>query len=137
MQRFAWTEQLQTGVPMIDIQHKELVCAVNDLADAIEQGRGSAAIKQLIAFMKYYAEWHFGNEESCAEKYQCPLAEVNRCAHKQFIEMIEELQQQYRNSQADAAIATQIHGKLADWLVNHIMKIDKQIGQHICAHASG
>lgn len=134
IQRFEWTDRLSTGVPMIDIQHKELVAAINDLADAIEQGRGASSIKQLIVFMKYYAEWHFENEESCANKYQCPLAEVNHRAHEQFIQLFEELQQQYRHSQADESVAVMIHGKLADWLVNHIMKIDKEIGQHICAH---
>ncbi len=134
IQRFEWTDRLSTGVPTIDIQHKELVTAMNDLADAIEQGRGASRIKQLIVFMKYYAEWHFEHEESCAKKYQCPLAEVNHRAHEQFIGLFEELQQQYRHSQADESVAVMIHGKLADWLVNHIMKIDKEIGQHICAH---
>ncbi len=132
IQRFAWTEDLKTGVPTIDVQHKELVASINDLATAIEEGRGASAIKQLIVFMKYYAEWHFGHEESIAQKHQCPLAEANCHAHAQFIKLFEDLQQSYRDSQADESVALEMYEKLSDWLINHIMKIDKQIGHHVC-----
>jgi hemerythrin-like metal-binding domain len=108
------------------------VQAVNDLADAIEQGQGTRAIQQLLTFMKYYAEWHFNHEESVAEAHRCPVAEVNRRAHLQFVQMFQNWQQRYRASQADDRVALEIHRHLADWLVGHIMRVDKHIGDHVC-----
>ncbi|MBD1912326.1 MULTISPECIES: hemerythrin family protein [unclassified Leptolyngbya] len=129
MQRFAWNDSLSTGVPMIDAHHKELIAAVNDLAQAIEQGQGSNAIKKLIMFLKYYAEWHFDHEEKCAAKHQCPMADTNEKAHAAFIETFGNLHEQYRQSNASEAVAQQIYDELSRWLVGHIMNIDTEIGR--------
>jgi hemerythrin len=133
LSRFEWNESLKTGIPTIDAQHRELVQAVNDLADAIEHGQGKRALKQLLSFMQYYAEWHFSHEESVAEAHHCPVSEVNRQAHIQFVQIFQDLQQRYRASQADEGVALEVHQRLADWLVNHILRVDKQIGDHVCA----
>ncbi len=127
LERFSWTEALSTGSLMVDIQHKELISAINDLADAIEQGKGASAIKKLLTFLKYYAEWHFGNEEKCIAHRQCPLAETNKQAHCQFIEIVGDMTYDYRNQGDSEEIAREIHRLLSQWLVNHIMKIDAQL----------
>jgi hemerythrin len=127
-QRFVWDESLSTGVRMIDTHHKELIAATNDLAIAIEEGRGSTAIKKLLVFLKYYAEWHFEHEEKCAESHRCPIAGVNKQAHTKFIQTFGHLHDQYRQSDASEAIAQQIFQELSDWLVSHILNIDTNIG---------
>lgn len=131
MQRFAWDDSLSTGVPMIDAHHKELIVAINDLAAAIEHGQGSTAIKKLIMFLKYYAEWHFDHEEKCAAKHKCPMAETNQRAHQAFIQTFGNLHEQYRQSDASEAVARQIYEELSRWLVSHIMSIDTEIGRCI------
>ncbi|MBD2460231.1 hemerythrin family protein [Oscillatoria sp. FACHB-1407] len=128
MQKFSWDESLSTGVPMIDTHHKELIAAVNDLAEAIEQGKGATYIKKLLIFLKYYAEWHFGHEEQCAAKHKCAIAETNQNAHTQFIQTFGNLHDEYRQSDANEAIAQRIYDELSDWLVKHILQIDTQIG---------
>lgn len=136
MQKFTWSDSLSVGVPMIDIQHKELIMAFNELSDAIENGQGASAIKKLLMFLQYYAEWHFDNEESCAAKHQCPIAETNQQAHKRFLDIFSNLKKQYTESGESDEIARQIHQELADWLISHILKIDTQIGDCIRNHQS-
>ncbi len=131
MQKFEWTDAISVGVPMIDAHHKELILAFNDLSDAIEQGKGTGAIKKLLTFLKYYAEWHFDHEESCAAKHKCAIAETNQQAHKRFLEIFTNLQTQYRESEASEAVAREAHAQLCDWLVSHIMKIDTQLAHCI------
>jgi hemerythrin len=135
MQRYAWSEALATGVKSIDVQHRELLIAINDLADAIETGQGEKSVKKLLIFMQYYAQWHFAHEEGCANRYKCPNAAANKKAHEQFVEVFNALSAEYRESNASEAIARKMYAQLSDWLVNHIMKLDAQIGQ--CAqHAT-
>jgi hemerythrin len=136
MQKFVWTDALSVGVPMIDTQHKELIAAFNDLSDAIEQGTGASSIKKLLVFLQYFTEWHFEQEENCAVKHRCAIAETNQKAHAKFLDMLRSLQTEYRASGASEAIARQAHAQLADWLVNHIMSIDTQIGQCV-RHSKG
>lgn len=128
MQKFEWSDRLSVGVPMIDTQHKEIIAAFNDLSDAIEHGTGTTAVKKLLVFLKYYSEWHFEHEESCAAKHKCPIADTNQQAHARFLAIFSDLQQRYRESGASEEIARQAHAQLSDWLVNHILKIDTQIG---------
>lgn len=132
MKKFEWLDSLSVGVPMIDAQHKELIAAFNDLSDAIEQGNGAAAVKKLLIFLQYFTEWHFEQEETCAARHGCAIADKNKQAHAQFLKMFKTLQIQYRESGASDEIARKAHAQLADWLVSHIMTIDTQIGQ--CVH---
>lgn len=129
MQKFAWNESFLTGIKSIDVQHKELIIAVNDLADAIEQGKGPLAVKKLLIFLQYYAEWHFKHEEDCAEKHRCPAADANKQAHQRFAEIFTELSQEYRQNGESEEIARKMYDTLTDWLANHILKIDSQIGK--------
>lgn len=129
MKKFEWIESLSVGVPMIDAQHKELIAAFNDLADAIEQGEGAAAVKRLLVFLQYFTEWHFEHEEACAAKHRCAIATANQQAHAQFLRMFKSLQVQYRQGGASDEIARKAHAQLADWLVSHIMTVDSQIGE--------
>lgn len=129
--KFEWNEELSVGNAMIDSHHKELIFAFNDLSDAIEKENGSSEIKKLLTFLKFYAEWHFGHEESCAAKHKCAIAHQNQQAHEKFLSIFSDLQTQYRESGANEAIARQAHDQLADWLVSHILKIDTQIAHCI------
>ncbi len=128
MKKFEWSESLSTGVPMIDTQHKELIVATNEIGEAIERGNGTTAIKKLLSFLKFYAEWHFGNEEACAAKHQCPIAGTNQAAHRKFIDTFGKLHDQYRQSDASEEVAKKIYDELSEWLVSHILTIDTQIG---------
>lgn len=128
MQKFEWNDSLSTGVRMIDVQHKELIVAVNDLGEAIDQGHGATTIKKLLVFLKYYAEWHFEHEEKCAHQHQCPIAAVNQQAHAVFIERFGQLSEQLRQTDVSEEFARQVYDELTQWLVSHILKIDTQIG---------
>ncbi|MEI6429995.1 MAG: hemerythrin family protein [Pseudanabaena sp. ELA607] len=129
--RFDWSDSLKVGVPMIDTQHRELFAAVNDLADAIEAGQGGNKVKKLLTFLQFYAEWHFDNEEQCAAQHVCPIASQNKAAHTQFLQAVKELRQRYRETEGTEEIAILIHKTLGDWLINHILKIDTEIGKCI------
>lgn len=131
LKKFEWTEDLSVGNKMIDAHHKELILTFNDLSTAIESGHASQQIKKLLHFLKFYAEWHFGHEESCARKHNCSIAAQNEQAHAKFMDIFNDLQTQYRESGDSEVIARKVHAQLADWLVSHILKIDTQIGHCI------
>jgi hemerythrin len=42
-----------------------------------------------------YARTHFGIEEQYMDQYRCPIAEPNRAAHGQFVELLAGFQQRY------------------------------------------
>lgn len=131
VQRYTWDDSISTGVPEIDIQHKQFLAVLHDFADELEQGVGAGGLKKLLAFLKYYGEWHFGREELCAHRHLCPMSDINIQAHQKYMETVDTLMTQCRNEKPTEELANSIYQILTDWLVSHIMKIDKKIGTHV------
>ncbi len=135
LKTFEWNESLSVGNAMIDSHHKELIIAFNELSVAIAEKKGASQIKKLLTFLKFYAEWHFSHEESCAFKHKCAIADQNKSAHEKFLKIFADLQVQYRESGDSEEVATRAQQLLGDWLVEHILKIDTQIG-HCIRHST-
>jgi hemerythrin len=130
--KIVWDGSLATGVKTIDIQHKYLIDIINELAEAIEEGKTGSSIRKILNLLKHYTEWHFGREELCMEKFKCPAAAANKAAHGKFLQTFEGFQEEYRSSGDSEAIALRMYQVLTDWLVSHIQKIDSQAGP--CVH---
>jgi len=131
-----WTEKYATGVDEIDNQHKEIFNQLNRLHDAITSGLGKEVIEDIIEFARDYAASHFAFEESCMEKYQCPVARQNKEAHKQFIESINRIREKVSEDTDDAASVLELYHDLREWIQSHILKIDTHIRSCAKAHQS-
>jgi len=136
MKYIEWTPALRTGSSSNDVQHKALIHAINELGKNLEEGKRAMCIQKSISFLKYYTEWHFGQEEECAAKHQCPIAETNKHAHTKFIAIVDKLINDLRNTDNPETVAKEAHALVCDWIENHIMKIDKQIGECVASHSA-
>jgi len=136
MKYIEWTPALRTGSSSIDVQHKALIHAINELGKNLEEGKGAMCIQKTISFLKYYTEWHFGLEEECAAKHQCPIAETNKHEHTKFIAIVDKLINDLRNTDNPETVAKEAHALVCDWIENHIMKIDKQVGKCVASHSA-
>ena len=125
VKKYIWDDSIATGDKIIDLQHKQFFAVLYDFAEALEQGRGADELRKAIVFLKYYGEWHFGKEEESVACHNCPLAGKNIDAHKQYMATIDALLTEIRESGSTEELAHESYEKLTDWLVNHIMKIDK------------
>ena len=131
--KIEWDDSILTGNRAIDVQHKYLIDIINELAEAIEEGKGANAVGKILNLIKYYAEWHFGREELCMEHHNCPVAEKNKDAHGYFLRTFEAFQNEYRESGGSEDIALRMYKELTEWLVSHIKGVDTKISD--CVHA--
>ena len=129
--KIAWDDVLNTGDHSVDLQHRFLVNTINELADAIESGGGKTALGEILVVTQYYTEWHFEQEEELMEKYACPVAETNKRQHAYFIDAFKKYRSEFRTQGGSNDLARTIYKELTDWLVNHIMKTDKQLADFI------
>jgi hemerythrin len=125
--KIVWDDSLSTGEPSVDLQHRYLIKTINELAEAIDQGKGRDAISEILVVTQFYAEWHFQREEECMERYRCPAAAANKSAHAVFIEKFRKFREDYESAGATDALAARMYAELGDWLVNHILKVDKAL----------
>ena len=97
--KLTWDDAFSTGDPRLDSQHKVLIDIFNDLADLIESGADKASVGKILLALKHYAGWHFSCEEDCMDKYQCPVAEINKKAHFYFQQRLQNYEQELENAE--------------------------------------
>jgi hemerythrin len=134
---FDWNDSFSTGEPSIDLQHRYLIKTVNELGLAIDQGRGEAVIQEILATTEFYIVWHFGREEDCMERYKCPMAGRNKQAHAFFIEKFKGLRMEIENEGASIELAERVYAELADWLSDHILKVDSALASVVPHQPAG
>lgn len=127
-----WDDALSTGDETLDHQHKYLVETLNDLGKAINEGHGIDMITRILGRLRFYAGWHFEQEEECFDKYECPAAGMNKNAHTAFIEKFDRFHGKFREAGGSNEMALTIHEEISDWIVNHILRVDGEL--YPCIH---
>jgi len=128
-----WDDALTTGDMEIDAQHRYLIDVFNDLGRTIEENQHSKEdIERVLGVMSFYAGWHFGREEDCFAKYNCPAADKNVKAHAVFIEKLSTYRSEIEQTNDFKELALKLHEELSDWIVNHILAVDGQL--YPCIH---
>jgi hemerythrin len=123
-----WEDSFLTGIAKLDQQHKNLFQYCNDLGDGINSGEISQnVLSQALVFLGKYIKIHFGKEETCMNKYSCPIAEKNKFAHQKFINAYQKFQKMISENKDSGVILRELHYFLENWLIEHICKIDTQL----------
>ena len=127
----AWKPAMSTGVPELDVQHQELIAAVNTLNHDMLAGKGAQEVEGMLTFVAQYAQSHFQLEERYFEKYACPTLEQNRAEHTRFLARFAELMDAFHRHDSSFGLMMKIHGELSSWLVQHILGVDIQLKQYV------
>jgi hemerythrin len=122
-----WERSMSTGVAGLDAQHQEIIRRLNELMGAMAQGRERQELGGLLTFLRQYVQEHFSQEEEVMAQYRCPVAEANRKAHSRYSRNLAFVQEQFEREGVSSALALKIQRDLADWIVNHIRRIDAQL----------
>jgi hemerythrin len=129
-----WSDKYATGIDEIDAQHQEIFNQLNRLHDAITSGLGKEVIGDILAFAYDYASRHFSYEEGCMAQLQCPVAEKNKEAHRQFIESMEQIRAAVERDDEDGESVLELYKDLREWIQSHILKIDTHLRGCAAAH---
>ncbi|MCX8167242.1 MAG: bacteriohemerythrin [Candidatus Micrarchaeota archaeon] len=124
MALFEWTENLSVGIPTIDEQHKKLISIINELNEAMKSGKGKELIGKVIKELLDYTKYHFSKEEALMVQANYVGIESHKLAHNQFVKNIENSEKDFKNGKITVTI--ELINFLKDWLIKHIMGIDKK-----------
>lgn len=122
-----WSEEFATGNEMIDRQHKMFIQMINDsIADLCYEKFDP---QLTVSLLSMYARMHFGHEEDCMFRHQCPNHETNSQQHKIFLEKLSDWERRVAEAKGDGrnALAKELLDWISDWLTNHILKTDIQL----------
>lgn len=128
-----WRDSLAIGVEEIDSQHKELIRRFNSLLTACEAGKGIDELKKLLTFLDDYVVEHFTNEEKLQRKYNYPSYASHKMEHDSFVARIKAVQEEIKSEGVAIHNVIETNNMLLKWLLNHISKVDIELGKFLKA----
>jgi len=124
---FPWRPEYSVGIEEIDGQHKLLVTLINDLQEAMYEGRGRDALVEILNDLVRYTETHFAFEESLLKKGGITKFVEHQAEHKKLAGQVYELRDQLRSQKI--VLTTAVMRFLKNWLADHIMQHDQAYAQ--------
>lgn len=115
-----WTADLNTGIDVIDQQHKRIVEFINDLEIA-QLSKKKDAIKQVVEDCFDYTQSHFTFEESLQEEAGYLYCKPHKKVHELFIRRLSEYKE--RMDLGDD-VGDELYQLLSRWLISHIKRDD-------------
>jgi hemerythrin-like metal-binding domain len=122
--KIEWTDDLSTGVPEMDEQHKQLIALLNEFYTAVERGEREEGIRRLFDGVDRYTVFHFSAEEAFMEQIGYPELASHRETHA--IYRREYLAAMERHEAGDRKAVRDLVAFLFSWLYTHIQKTDKR-----------
>lgn len=111
---------MNTGIEVIDKQHKKIVDYINQLDDARNGGNRELAAKVINNLVGYTIS-HFEFEESMQEKAEYPFLKAHKKLHQLFAKRVGEYQERFKLGED---ISEELHRLMFNWLYGHIMNED-------------
>ena len=116
-----WNSTLDTGIDVIDSQHKRIVTYIN----ALEQARianDRACVGHVIEQLVDYTQSHFGFEESLMEEARYRFLKPHPKVHELFVRRVNGFTVRAAKGED---IAEELRTMLSTWLLNHIAHEDR------------
>lgn len=120
MAHIQWDEQLNTGIQVIDSQHRRIVEYINSLYDA-SLSHNRSDVEQVLQNLVDYTLSHFAFEESLMEEAGYPFINGHKRVHELFVKRINNFQQRFKIGDD---ITDELLAALKSWLINHIKSDD-------------
>jgi hemerythrin-like metal-binding protein len=119
-----WNDTLSVKVGELDGQHQTLIAMINQLHDAMAQGKGKDTVSSIVKGLVSYAGAHFALEERLFDKFKYPDAASHKQEHAAFVQKVLDFQEKF--NKGALTLTLEVMNFLKDWLVRHIQGTDQK-----------
>ncbi|MET0081885.1 MAG: bacteriohemerythrin [Sedimenticola sp.] len=137
---FPWDRNFETGIEIVDEQHKELVGLLNKLVSHLAFQSDGPTIEAIFSQLKDYVEFHFSTEEQVwSEHFEGDTWQKWHVhAHADFVNEVIRLKEEGENSgKPYDEVLAEIVRFLTHWLSHHILESDKRMAKVVLALPTG
>jgi hemerythrin len=117
-----WDQSWCIGVKEIDAQHQNLVALVNQLHQAMKEGKGKHVLEKILESLVGYTKAHFRDEERMMEQNGYPDLTEHKLQHAALTKKVLDFQDKFKAGGTGMSI--DIMHFLGDWLRSHIRGTD-------------
>lgn len=117
----AWNDSLNTGIAVIDSQHRRILAYINELEEA-RAAHDMARVGSIIEQLVDYTQSHFGFEEALMEEAGYRYLRPHQKVHELFIRRVSAFTVRAAKGED---VSLELHTMLSNWLLNHIAHEDR------------
>ena len=135
---FPWNNNFETGIEIIDEQHKKLLDLVNTLAKHFVHQSDLLTLDAIFDELASYAIYHFETEEAIWHQYfpDDELEIGHHETHQKFIVDVLELKNEQDQVNQEQVIEN-VLSFLTQWLAFHILDSDKRMAKTVLVMKNG
>jgi len=126
MALITWNDSMSVNVEEIDKQHQKLVQIINDLHDAMREGKEKEVLGNILTRLIDYTSYHFSTEEKYFDKFGYPDSDPHKKEHRDLLEQVFEFRKAF--DEGKALLTIELMNFLKDWLTHHMQGSDKKYG---------
>lgn len=118
----AWNEKNETGIPIIDEQHRAIVSLINSLCFFKQENLAKVALTPTLTVLSQYSRIHFSTEESLLKKANYVDFDDHQLLHQNLLKETEIV----RLRSEDENNPDILLEFLKNWWLNHINMEDRK-----------
>ncbi len=135
LETFKWDQRYETGIAIVDSQHRHLVDLLNSLVEVVTEQRHAESedVLALLDGLAAYAVVHFADEERLMRESGCDPRhmEVHERQHGAFGEQVRLARSEYLAAHQSREILELLVRFVTSWLSFHILGSDKDMAGQI------
>lgn len=119
-----WSERYSVESRLMDEQHRKLFNLINELHEAMKEGRAKTVMARVLDQLVAYTVTHFDTEERAMAAVGYPDLGAHVAEHRKLTEAVHKLNGEVKAE--TVGITVEVMEFLQHWLTNHIMKVDRK-----------
>ena len=125
---FMWNNRYNVYVDEIDEQHQHLMKLIQKMRAVVETQLDHRIQSNVLDELLDYTHYHFNTEEMLMTEYQYPFSEIHKRQHDEFTFRIQEFRADFCQGKVQTF---KILSFLINWLFDHILVSDKELGRYL------
>lgn len=128
----SWNKELETGIEILDEQHRSFLIKSNKFVIKSLSLNGAEAALEELEYLKDYLFYHFQTEESFMVDSEYPEYGDHQAEHKRLEFQVKEMSillEEIGNDDRQEALE-RFSGFINEWVVNHIMNLDLKFAKY-------
>ena len=121
-----WDNSLESGVPVIDFEHKELIVNLS----ALKNESDPEGVRDMLKFLEEYVVKHFAHEQVMHKRSNYPKTDEHRKAHEQFVQTFLALEKEYLEKGSNPDMLQRVIVAVENWLRDHILGQDREFSEY-------
>ncbi len=119
-----WSDEMSVGFDEIDAQHRKLVGLINELNEAMSEGKSKQVMGNIIDELIEYTDTHFSTEEKYMREFDFEGLGEHKRVHDSFVEKVKDFQAKFEDDKL--LLSVEVMNFLKDWLTEHIAGLDQE-----------